>query len=31
MLKRGKPKGGELTVNGFPFSKRAKETILNHQ
>ena len=25
MLKRGKPKGVELTVNGLPFSKKSKQ------
>ena len=31
MLKRGKPKGAELTAIGLPSSKRAKGIILNHQ
>ena len=31
MLKRGKPKGAELTVIGLPSQKRAKEIMLNHQ
>ena len=31
MLKRGKPKGVELSVIGLPFSKKSKITALNHQ
>ena len=31
ILKRGKPKGAELTVNKLLFSKSAKEIMLNHQ
>ena len=31
MLKRGKPKGAELTVIGLPSSKKSKKIILNHQ
>ena len=30
MLKRGKPKGAELTVIGLPSSKKSKKIILNH-